>query len=291
MITFDVALKLGRVSNLPTVWTNVIAGIALAGGAVGEIRTIPLIVALSLYYVGGMFLNDAFDADIDARERPERPIPSGQITRNTVFQLGYGMLASGTLLLLWSGMALAGGTGAWPALCGLILAALVIFYNSYHKGNPLSPIIMGLCRIFVYITVGVSIVVPLDTALLTGAGLLLAYLIGLTYVAKQENRGWVENMWPLLFLSAPIVFGFVLIFDRPLVLPFWLILTACLLVVLFFLKRRDPGDISRAVMSLIAGISLLDALLIAGTGEILLALAAVIGFFLTLALQKYVPGT
>ncbi len=29
------ALKLGRVSNLPTVWSNVIAATALAGGAPG----------------------------------------------------------------------------------------------------------------------------------------------------------------------------------------------------------------------------------------------------------------
>lgn len=72
-----VALRLGRVSNLPTVWTNALAGAALAGGEPWQAAMLPLLLALSLFYVGGMYLNDAFDRDIDARERPARPIPAG----------------------------------------------------------------------------------------------------------------------------------------------------------------------------------------------------------------------
>ena len=75
-----VYLRLGRVSNLPTVWTNVLAGAALAGAAVGPGRLALPLVACSLFYPGGMYLNHAFDREIDARERPERPIPSGRIT-------------------------------------------------------------------------------------------------------------------------------------------------------------------------------------------------------------------
>ena len=40
-----------------------------------------------------------------------------------------------------------------------------------------------------------------------------------------------------------------------------------MVVALWFVKRRGPGDIPRAVVSLIAGISLFDAMLIAGTGR------------------------
>ena len=53
-MSWGVALRLGRVSNLPTVWTNTLAGIALAGGSVVDRRTLSLIVALSLFYVAGM---------------------------------------------------------------------------------------------------------------------------------------------------------------------------------------------------------------------------------------------
>ena len=60
-------LRLGRVSNLPTVWSNALAGAALAGAWPPDGRLVPLLAAMTLAYTGGMFLNDAFDRDIDAR--------------------------------------------------------------------------------------------------------------------------------------------------------------------------------------------------------------------------------
>ena len=62
-------------------------------------------------------------------------------------------------------------------------------------------------------------------------------------------------------------------------------------VALWFLWRRQPGDVPRAVVSLIAGISLLDAVLIAGAGAFSIAWLAVAGFLLTLVLQRFVAGT
>ena len=62
-------------------------------------------------------------------------------------------------------------------------------------------------------------------------------------------------------------------------------------IALWFLWRRQPGDVPRAVVSLIAGSALLDAVLIAATGASAVAWLAVAGFALTLALQRYVPGT
>ncbi len=58
-----------------------------------------LLIALSLAYVAGMYLNDAFDAAIDRRERPDRPIPSGRVARRTVFVAGFAMLVRRTLVL------------------------------------------------------------------------------------------------------------------------------------------------------------------------------------------------
>ena len=75
---WSVALALGRVSNLPTVWTNALAGVVLAGGAAGDARLPWIVLAVSLCYVAGMYLNDAFDRDFDARHRPERVERRGQ---------------------------------------------------------------------------------------------------------------------------------------------------------------------------------------------------------------------
>jgi 4-hydroxybenzoate polyprenyltransferase len=277
------ALRLGRVSNLPTVWSNTLAGAVLAGASGFGPQFAVMLLAFSLFYTGGMFLNDAFDAAFDAAQRPERPIPSGEVSRREVFGTGYGMLASGIALLAWIGVA--------PALAGLTLAAAITYYDWNHKGNVLSPVVMGICRVLVYVAAGLCITLALPDALWIGAALMLCYLIGLTYVAKQENLGKVENLWPLAFLAAPVAYGAWLAAAQPVVGGFWLLFSGWMLVALWFLRRRRKGDIPRAVVSLIAGISLLDALLIAGTGSLALAFLALAGFALTLFFQRYIAGT
>jgi len=286
-----VALRLGRVSNLPTVWTNTLAGIVLAGGNVGDRRTLPLLVALSLFYVAGMYLNDAYDAEIDARERPERPIPSGQVSAETVFTAGFGMMALGLALLAWIGYGAAGGTGIGPVLSGLGLGAAIVMYNRRHKDNPLSPVLMGICRVLVYVTAGLAFAPELPAPLRIGALLLLCYLIGLTYVAKQETLGEVRNLWPLVFLAAPVAYALARALESGSAAALSLAFTLWVGIALWFLRRRQPGDVPRAVVSLIAGISLLDAVLIAGAGALSLAWLAVVAFLLTLVLQRAVPGT
>ena len=277
------ALRLGRVSNLPTVWTNTLAGVVLAGAGGFGAQFAVMLAAFSLFYTGGMFLNDAFDAPWDAQQRPERPIPSGEVGRREVYGWGFGMMALGVALLAWIGVA--------PALAGLALAAAITYYDWHHKGNVFSPVVMGLCRVLVYVAAGLCVTLALPEALWIGAALMLCYLIGLTYIAKQENLGKVENLWPLLFLAAPVVYGAWLAPSQPVAGLFWLAFTGWMLVALWFLRRRAKGDIPRAVVSLIAGISLLDALLIAGTGSVALAVLALAGFGVTLFFQRYISGT
>ena len=288
-MTFADALSLGRVSNLPTVWTNMLTGVVLAGGTLDDARAWLLLTSLTLYYVAGMYLNDAFDAGIDAVERPERPIPAGRVSRRTVFAAGYTMLAAAIALIAAAGAI--GDTGPWATLAGLALAAVIVFYDWHHKKNPLSPLVMGASRMLVYICAGLIFVAPLPRLLTVAAVVLLCYLIGLTYIAKQENLGSIRNLWPLAFLAVPGFYGLTLTVNAPWTSIFWIAFCGWVLFALFFLKRRNPGDIPRAVVSLIAGISLLDAVLIAGAGATGYAALAVVGFLLTLTLQRFIAGT
>ena len=279
---FRTALALGRVSNLPTVWTNTLAGALLAGARPGPEFAL-VVLAFSLFYTGGMFLNDAFDSPWDARERPERPIPSGAAGAREVFLWGFGLLAAGVLVLALFGRE--------AAMAGMALAGVVTFYDWNHKGNPLSPVVMGLCRMLIYVGAALCYGTFLPRDLWLGAAALLCYLIGLTYIAKQETLARVENLWPLAFLAAPVLYGAWLIAAAPLVAPFWVLFCGWMAVALWLLRRRRRGDIPRAVVSLIAGISLLDALLIAASGLPGLALAALAGFGVTLFFQRYIAGT
>jgi len=288
---WSVALRLGRVSNLPTVWTNVLAGVVLAGGWLSDPRLPILLVALSLSYIAGMYLNDWFDRGIDGKQRPERPIPSGQVSANTVFAAGMGMLTVSIVLLAWIGYGYAQGTGWRPVLAGIALAATIVFYDWRHKGNPLSPVVMGFCRFLVYVTAGYAVVEASATPLWWAAFLLLCYLIGLTYIAKQETLDVVRNLWPLGFLGLPIIYAAIAATQSLASALLFGVFTAWVAFALNYLRRRRPGDVPRAVVSLIAGISLLDAVFLSAAGAVGAAGVAVLGFLLTLALQRFIAGT
>ena len=285
------ALKLGRVSNLPTVWTNVFTGMALAGGVAVDPRLVILLLSLSLFYVGGMFLNDAFDSGFDARARPERPIPSGLVSAGLVYAVGFGMLAAGLVLLAWIGYGFEPFTQWRPLLAGAGLAAAIVFYNWHHKENPLGPLVMGACRFLVYLSAGFAVASVLPGDVYIAAAVLLCYLIGLTYAAKKEHLGTLDNFWPLAFLAVPVVYGIYLALARPAAFLPLLIFAGWMLFALKLLRRRAKGDVPRAVVSLIAGIALLDATILAGFGNWALAVLAVGAFALTLFLQRWVSGT
>jgi 4-hydroxybenzoate polyprenyltransferase len=290
-MNLSVALRLGRVSNLPTVWTNVFTGMALAAGVGAEPRLAILLVSLSLFYIGGMFLNDAFDSGFDASARPERPIPSGQVSAVQVYAVGFGMLVLGIALLAWTGYGFEPYTQWRPVIAGIALAAAIVFYNWHHKENPLSPLVMGLCRMLVVVSAAFAVAIALPVEVYAAAIVLLCYLIGLTYAAKKEHLGRIDSFWPLAFLAVPLAYGAWLATRHPAVLIPVAALAAWILFALRLLRRRAKGDVPRAVVSLIAGISLLDAIFLAGATQWTLVVLAFAAFGMTLALQRWVSGT
>jgi hypothetical protein len=290
-LNLRLALQLGRISNLPTVWTNVLAGALLAGASLADARLPLLMLALSLFYIGGMFLNDAFDRDFDAQHRPERPIPSGQVSVRQVFIVGFGLLVAGLAGVAGAGSA-ADGPPAWRALAaGAALASMIVLYDAHHKGNPLSPLVMGLCRVLVVLTTAFSFAAALPLTVVLAAVALLCHLIGLTYIAKQEHLNRMGHLWPLGFLALPLIYGLVLTASVALVWVPLVLYAGMLVYALTRLRRRAPGDVPRAVVTLIAGMSLLDGIVLGGGGHVHASALAIGAFGLTLALQRWVSGT
>jgi 4-hydroxybenzoate polyprenyltransferase len=282
-MTWLTALRLGRVSNLPTVWTNALAAVVLSGGALGLSGWGLLLVGLSLLYVAGMYLNDAFDARIDAVERPSRPIPSGEASRIAVFANGFALLAVGLLCI-----ALFGG-GAPQA--GVALAVAIVAYDAIHKQTMLAPLLMGLCRFLVYAAAALASGGMFSSALFWGATGLFCYIAGLTYAAKQEAFDRVERMWPLAILAVPFLVGLGFAAGDLQALGWLAVFALWTAGCLYLLRRRQPGDIGRAVSLLLAGISLYDAVLVAAFGFSGLSLLCVAAVPATIAAQRYVPGT
>jgi 4-hydroxybenzoate polyprenyltransferase len=128
-----------------------------------------------------MYLNDAFDHRWDAQHRPERPIPAGEVSASAVFRAGFGMMAAGLLVLLL-------GPGRQAALAGAGLGVCILIYDTSHKSNPFAPVVMGLCRVFVYVIGALSVSPQLGSGVVAGAIVLCAYLVALTAIARHETR-------------------------------------------------------------------------------------------------------
>lgn len=174
-------LLLARISNLPTVWTNVLAALLVAGGPLQSF--VPAAAAMSLFYMGGMFLNDAFDAPFDAAHREDRPIPAGEVSRTEVFAVGFALLLAGEMLL-------ARLPHPVPALAwGLALAAAITFYDFRHKGRWFGPVVMGLCRALIYCIAAAGATGAVGVPVVIAAVVMGSYIIALTVVAKTAGLG------------------------------------------------------------------------------------------------------
>jgi 4-hydroxybenzoate polyprenyltransferase len=277
-------LRLGRVSNLPTVCTNVLAGAVLSGGDWRNWRLGLVLVAMSLFYVGGMYLNDYFDRTIDGRERPERPIPSGHISAHAVAAIGFCLVGAGAVATAAMGPA--------AAAMAALLAISIVAYDLHHKANPFAPVVMGACRALVYGATATALSGGVSIFVVVAAVAIAAFVAGLTYAARQESLDKIGNLWPLALLAAPPLVAIGVFRQGPGAMAVYLLLAVWIAASVYLLARRPvAGSVSRAVGWLIAGISLCDAAMLASTGAIVPALAAIGGFVLTLIAQKYVPGT
>lgn len=286
-LNLSTALKLGRVSNLPTVWTNVLAAMVLAGTQLDTYRCVLLCAAGSLIYVAGMFLNDAFDADHDAEHRPERPIPKGEVSAREVgwwgsLLLGSGVIASAFHRRGWASLVAAFGT-----------AAAVMSYNAYHRDRIAGPILMGLCRAGLYVMGAVAVGSLLRLNVLLPAALLFTYVFALTVIAQHEDGRELTTRWPTYLVYAPIIFPLTDLLHLPILAR--VLMGAQVLwlgkMIEPLRQKADAQTCRRSVGGLIAGIALIDACFIACMGENVLALVAVAGFGLSLLAQRRVSGT
>jgi 4-hydroxybenzoate polyprenyltransferase len=223
-------LLLARVSNLPTVWTNVIAGAAVASGALDAPQVLAqTAIAASLFYSGGMFLNDAFDADFDRAARPERPIPAGDVTRGQTYAIGAMLLIAGEALLAPRPAAM---------LLGAALATAIVFYDARHKQVAMAPLVMGACRGLVY-CVAAAMVGRVTTPVVTAALVMTAYVVGLTVAARMSGP---KARWRVPVMLAGISLLDAMVIALATGSPAWTAVAASGFPLTLALQRFVPGD-------------------------------------------------
>lgn len=273
-------LTLGRLSSLPTVWTNGLAGWLLTGMYFDVLPLLALMVSLSLFYLAGMLLSDAFDTEAAAAERLARPIPKRAASRAMVFRLGFGMLGAAVLI----GFFLRVEAG----FAGVALALAIVAFDYLHKQTPLAPVLMGLVRMLTYAMAALAASGEISQAAIFGAIGLFAHVAGLSYIVRQAAYNRTCQAWPLAVLAVPL--PMILIVSGTSAWPWLAAYAAVVALALGLLFRRKPGDVPKAVATLIAAIALYDAALLSGVGFVP-AVIALCGFGATLALRRRKSGT
>lgn len=232
-------LSLCRVSNLPTVWMNVIAASVLASQANqqplawGMVALLAL--ALSAFYCGGMSLNDVCDYNWDKEHQTYRPIVSGKISLTQAKAVTVALFALG-FALLWAAPYKAG------LLAALALFAVIAIYNFWHKQNPASVLFMAGARALVFVVVALALSGTLPMWVLLAAMLQFGYTLSLTLVARHENtraKPYNGPVIPRMIAAMALVDGALLAI---LAAPYWLLVGAALSLLTRFGQRYVRGD-------------------------------------------------
>lgn len=177
------ALPFLRLVRAPAVFSALgdpLAGMLIARRTLPPARAARVAGAAAALYLAGMALNDYADREEDARDRPERPIPSGAVTPGEAAAMGSALLLLGVLLARQAG---AGRTG-------LTLAGTVLAYDFSFKASPAGPAAMGACRALSLLMGAEAADPEHGVRRAAGAATLLAgYVAGLTLLARGETEG------------------------------------------------------------------------------------------------------
>ncbi len=281
-------LELARISNLPTVWTNILAAWLLAGGKWDWKPLTWLLAGSSLIYTGGMFLNDAADVKFDFVHRKERPIPSGRISQAQAWIAGLVFLSGGFSMFVW-------GAEARIWLTGALIAAILI-YDLYHKPWPGSVLIMGSCRTLLYLSAASAVTGSLDwqgnNEVIVKAMAMGTYVVGISLCARNEYL--LNYLWLLCIPVMTRLFNAKMPHGSDLdVIVLWFLLLAwmgMLVTIISLSKNPAKSNTGKAVGMLLAGIVLADALAVSSVSpSTALAFAAMMP--LLLFYQKKIAAT
>ncbi|MEX0820875.1 MAG: UbiA-like protein EboC [Rhodothermales bacterium] len=262
-------LELARPANVVTAFADVLAGFAAAGAFLLGFETpyggdlFYLLAATGGLYAGGVVFNDVFDAPLDARERPERPIPSGRIPQMHAAVYGSVLLAIG--------LAAALAVGLIPFMVALAIAIGALTYDAAGKHHALlGPINMGACR-GANLLLGAS-VLPGMLYEIWYIGLIpVAYIGAVTAISRGEVHGGSRGTGTLAVCLAAVVTGGLLLLGLRLdyrtlhALPFLAIFGS--LVFPPFVQaaaRPSPDHIRKAVRTGVLALVAMDATLAAG---------------------------
>ena len=284
-------LVLIRPANVVTAIADILAGLSVAGLLTGGIdgASSMLIVATIGLYGGGIVFNDIFDFELDQIERPERILPSGQLSLSQAQVFGS--------LLLVMGIVAAFSVSAVSGSIAILIAILALLYDKYSKHHTfLGPLNMGLCRSF-NLLLGMSISQAALVSYWPLGFIPLLFIFDITLTSQGEVKGNNRSSLYLALLLDLLVFGLLIatyfyqnsILPAVLFLCFWLAMNGS--AKWKAIKENSPGNVMNAVRMGVLSLIPLNASIAAGFGGWLAGLIILLLLPISLVMAKYFSVT
>lgn len=288
---FRAAMELMRPANIVTAFADILAGVTIAVGSLIAVD-VPIVEILWLLlstfglYGGGVVLNDFFDAELDAKERPERPIPSGRISRFAAGLFGF--------VLLLIGIAASFVVNGTAGFLAVAIAFCAAFYDAKAKHSALwGPLFMGSCR-GGNLLLGVSILPAVIPDVWFLALIPLIYIASITLVSQGEVHGGNKTygftaLGFILLIVVTFVLLPMLVISFSLVMAFPFLLVFGVLVIPPFYKAAsnpEPSVIKTAIKRGVLSLVILNSVFAAGFGGFWSGLLVVVLFFISIGIAK-----
>lgn len=272
-----------RPANIVTAIADILAGIAMAGTlifvAFDFAAIIFLVFATVFLYGGGVVLNDVFDAELDKKERPERPIPSGLIKKSHAAIFGALLLVMGI-----ASAALSNTRDQFPAsvIIAVIIAIAAVLYDKWMKHHGFfGPLNMGICR-GLNLLLGMSIY-PVTIQYYWFIALIpVGYIFAITMISRGEVHGGKKTTMYIAAMLYAIVIAAILIVafrsETFLQTAAFIVFFGYLIFIplLKAIEKPEGPRIGKAVKSGVISIIIMNAAWAAAFGDLRLALVILI---------------
>ncbi len=276
-INFKDYLILVRFPNLFTLPSNILVGFVIVStlSQIVFVQVLFVVTISILIYCVGIMLNDYFDFTIDKKERPDRPLPSGKISRKIAILLAF---VFSILVLILSFI-----VSMQTLAISSILLAVVFGYDKYLKKTPVGPYTIATARVM-NILLGVS--VNINNIGNYSQIVIITFVLSITFVyvsligflSKYEIYGFSNNLKLFLFptvlgviITSIVLFSYAGFFryDSLIILALFSFIMG---LSYYKISKKDSLGIQKIIQNMILSIIILDSTFLSGIGGIELGL-------------------
>lgn len=289
-------LLLIRLPNLFTLPSNIILGFVLVSTftmTITSVIQILMLVTISiLLYCVGLVLNDLFDYEVDKKERPNRPLASGKISKKAAMILVTILAAISLILSLL--------VSVTTFSISVLLLVIIFGYDKYLKNTQAGPFTIAAARvgnIILGTTVNISNIenFPQNFLLIFILTITFVYVSLIGFLSRYEVQGFSVKIRSYLIPSiiAGIIFSIV-IFNLIGLLKYQSLLILALFSfimakTIYRIHNKDSTGIQQAIKQMILSIIVLDSTFLTGIAglEIGLPVLILLAPLLVLAKKMY----